>query len=112
MSMRPAVEISYLTKKEQQMLAEAIEYADCTPSHSQAIRIRAFSKDGTLGAHVIENILDEEKPNQVERIRIKYKDAQKYIPSSVPFNKAGDYILKVLEFYQRFQNRQRGMDSR
>ena len=89
MSMRPAVEISYLTKKEQQMLAEAIEYADCTPSHSQAIRMRAFSKDGLLGAHVIENILDEEKPNQVERIRIKYKDAKKYIPNSVPYHKAG-----------------------
>ena len=112
MSMRPAVEISYLTKKEQQMLAEAIDYADCTPSHSQAIRMRAFSKDGLLGAHVIENILDEEKPNQVERIRIKYKDAKKYIPSSVPYHKAGEYILKALEFYQRYQERQRGMDAR
>ena len=112
MSMRPAVEISYLTKKEQQMLAEAIEYADGTPSHSQAIRMRAFSKDGLLGAHVIENILDEEKPNQVERIRIKYKDARKYIPSSVPYHKAGEYILKALEFYQRYQERQRGMEAR
>ncbi len=112
MSMRPAVEISYLSKKEQQMLAEAIEYADCTPSHSQAIRMRAFSKDGLLGAHVIENILDEEKPNQVERIRIKYKDAKKYIPNSVPYHKAGEYILKALEFYQRYQERQRSMDAR
>ena len=112
MSMRPAVEISYLTKKEQQMLAEAIEYADCTPSHSQAIRMRAFSKDGLLGAHVIENILDEEKPNQVERIRIKYKEAKKYIPNSVPYHKAGEYIMKALEFYQRYQERQRGMDAR
>ena len=112
MSMRPAVEISYLTKKEQQMLAEAIEYADCTPSHSQAIRMRAFSKDGLLGAHVIENILDEEKPNQVERIRIKYKEAKKFIPNSVPYHKAGEYIMKALEFYQRYQERQRGMDAR
>ena len=112
MSMRPAVEISYLTKKEQQMLAEAIEYADCTPSHSQAIRMRAFSKDGLLGAHVIENILDEEKPNQVERIRIKYKEAKKYIPNSVPYHKAGEYIMKALEFYQRYQERQRSMDAR
>ena len=106
-AMRPAVEISYLTKREQQLLAEAIDYADCTPSHAQAIRMRAFSKDGTLGPHVIENILDEEKPNQVERIRIRYTDAQKYLPSNVPFNKAGDYILKALEFYQRHQERRR-----
>ena len=100
------------SKQSGEMLAEAIEYADCTPSHSQAIRMRAFSKDGLLGAHVIENILDEEKPNQVERIRIKYKEAKKYIPNSVPYHKAGEYIMKALEFYQRYQERQRGMDAR
>ncbi len=111
-AMRPAVELSYLTKKEQQMLAEAIEYADCTPSHTQAIRMRAFSKDGNLGPHVIENILNEEKPNQVEKISLKYNDAKRFIPSSVPYNKAGEYIMKALEFYQKYQERQREMDSR
>ncbi len=111
-AMRPAVELSYLTKKEQQMLVEAIEYADCTPSHAQAIRMRAFSKDGTLGPHVIENIMNEEKPNQVEKISLKYKDARRFIPSSVPIQKAGEYIMKALEFYQKYQERQRGMDAR
>ena len=111
-AMRPAVELSYLTKKEQQWLAEAIDYADCTPSHTQAIRMRAFSKDGNLGPHVIENILNEEKPNQVEKISLKYNDAKRFIPSSVPIQKAGEYIMKALEFYQRYQERQRGMDAR
>ena len=111
-AMRPAVEISYLTKKEQQMLAEAIEYADCTPSHAQAIRMRAFSKDGNLGPHVIENILNEDKPNQVEKISLKYNEAKRFIPSSIPIQKAGEYIMKALEFYQRYQERQRGMDAR
>ena len=111
-AMRPAVELSYLTKKEQQWLAEAIDYADCTPSHTQAIRMRAFSKDGHLGPHVIENILNEEKPNQVEKISLKYNDAKRFIPSSVPIQKAGEYIMKALEFYQRYQERQRGMDAR
>lgn len=111
-AMRPAVELSYLTKKEQQWLAEAINYADCTPSHTQAIRMRAFSKDGNLGPHVIENILNEEKPNQVEKISLKYNDAKRFIPSSVPIQKAGEYIMKALEFYQRYQERQRGMDAR
>ncbi|MBQ7146287.1 MAG: ParB/RepB/Spo0J family partition protein [Lachnospiraceae bacterium] len=106
-AMRPAVEISYLTKKEQQMLAEAIDYADCTPSHAQAIRMRAFSQDGTLGPHVIDNILNEEKPNQVEKISLRYKDARRYIPDSIPYNKTGEYIMKALEFYQRYQERQR-----
>ena len=111
-AMRPAVELSYLTKKDQQWLAEAIDYADCTPSHTQAIRMRAFSKDGNLGPHVIENILNEEKPNQVEKISLKYNDAKRFIPSSVPIQKAGEYIMKALEFYQRYQERQRGMDAR
>ena len=106
-AMRPAVEISYLTKKEQQYLVDAIEYADCTPSHAQAIRMRAFSKDGLLGQHVIDNILNEEKPNQVERISLRYNDAKRYIPSNVPYNKTGEYILKALEFYQKHLERQR-----
>ncbi len=106
-AMRPAVELSYLTKKEQQWLAEAIGYADCTPSHAQAIRMRAFSKDGTLGPHVIENIMNEDKPNQVEKISLRYKDARRYIPDSVPYSQTGEYILKALEFYQRHLERQR-----
>ncbi len=109
-AMRPAVELSFLTQREQKMLAQAIDYADCTPSHAQAIRMRAFSKDGTLGEHVIENILGEEKPNQVEKIKIKYKDARRYIPSSVPYSKTGEYIMKALEFYQKHQEKVR--DSR
>lgn len=106
-AMRPAVELSYLTKREQQWLVEAIGYADCTPSHAQAIRMRAFSKDGTLGPHVIENIMNEDKPNQVEKISLRYKDARRYIPDSVPYSQTGEYILKALEFYQRHLERQR-----
>ena len=106
-AMRPAVEISYLTKKEQQYLVDAIEYTDCTPSHAQAIRMRAFSRDGLLGQHVIDNILNEEKPNQVERISLRYNDARRYIPANVPYNKTGEYILKALEFYQKHLERQR-----
>lgn len=105
--LRPAVELSYLTKKEQDMLVEAMEYADCTPSHAQAIRLRAFSKDGTLGPHVMENVMSEEKPNQREKISLRYADARRYIPSDVPYNKTGEYIMKALEFYQRHQERQR-----
>ena len=106
-AMRPAVELSYLTKREQQWLVEAIAYADCTPSHAQAIRMRAFSKDETLGPHVIENIMNEDKPNQVEKISLRYKDARRYIPDSVPYSQTGEYILKALEFYQRHLERQR-----
>ena len=70
-ALRPAVELSYLKKNEQEMLMEAIEYTQCTPSHAQAIRLRAFSIDGALGPHVIENVMNEEKPNQRERISLR-----------------------------------------
>lgn len=86
---------------------EAIEYAQCTPSHAQAIRLRAFSRDGTLGPHVMENIMNEEKPNQKERISVRYEDVRKYIPSHVPYNKTSEYIMKALDFYQRYQERQK-----
>ena len=54
-ALRPAVELSYLKQNEQEMLVEAMEYSQCTPSHAQAIRLRAFSNDGTLGPHVMES---------------------------------------------------------
>lgn len=106
--LRPAVELSYLSRHEQDMLVQAMEYADCTPSHAQAIRLRAFSKDGTLGPHVIENVMNEEKPNQREKISLRYDDARKYIPSSIPYSKTGEYIMKALEFYQKHLERQKG----
>lgn len=110
--LRPAVELSYLKKNEQQMLMDAIEYTQCTPSHAQAIRLRAFSIDGALGPHVIENVMNEEKPNQKERISVRYADVRKYIPSNVPFNKTGDYIMKALDFYQRYQERKKDRGDR
>ncbi len=106
--LRPAVELSYLTPKEQDMLVEAMEFADCTPSHAQAIRLRAFSRDGVLGPHIMENVMSEEKPNQKERITLRYDDARRYIPSDVPYNKTGEYIMKALEFYQQHLEKQRG----
>lgn len=106
--LRPAVELSYLSRHEQDMLVEAMEYADCTPSHAQAIRLRAFSKDGTLGPHVIENVMNEEKPNQREKISLRYDDARRFIPLSIPYNKTGEYIMKALEFYQKHLERQKG----
>lgn len=106
--LRPAVELSYLSRHEQDMLVQAMEYADCTPSHAQAIRLRAFSKDGTLGPHVIENVMNEEKPNQREKISLRYDDARKFIPSSIPYSKTGEYIMKALEFYQKHLERQKG----
>ena len=103
----PAVELSYLTEDEQRCLHEAMLYADATPSLSQAQRLKAFSKDKTLGPHVIETIINEEKPNQREKINIRYDQARRFIPESVPYERTGEYILKALEYYQRHLERQK-----
>ena len=104
---RPAVEISYLNELEQKWLHEAMEYADATPSLAQAIKLKAFSQDKTLGPHVIEALLSEEKPNQREKFSFRADRLRRFIPESVPFNQTEDFVCKALEHYQQFLERQR-----
>ena len=106
-AMRPAVELSYLKKDEQEYLLESMEFADATPSHAQAIKMRNFSREGRLSHDVIDSIMCEEKPNQKEKLHLNYSQARKFIPSSVPYEKTADYIYKALEFYQRHLERKK-----
>jgi ParB family chromosome partitioning protein len=107
---RPAVELSYLTKEEQSALLETMSYEDATPSLAQAIKMKEFSRSGKLNDDVILSIMSEEKPNQREKFTFPAERLRKFIPQSVPFDKTEDYVLKALEYYQRYQQRQR--DSR
>ena len=102
---RPAVELSYLQKDEQSVLLEQIAYVDATPSLAQAIKLKRFSQDGKLTNEVTESIMSEEKPNQREKINIKYAEA------SIPYEKTGEYILKALEYYHRYQERQKSRND-
>ena len=104
---RPAVELSYLTELEQKWLHEAMGYADATPSLAQAIKLKAFSQDKTLGPHVIEALLSEEKPNQREKFSFRADRLRRFIPESVPFSQTEDFVCKALEHYQQFLERQR-----
>ena len=106
-ALRPAVELSYLNDIEQQDLVEEIGLTLATPSHAQAIKMRNFSKEGKLTPEVIESIMFEENPNQREKINIRYEDARRYIPSSVPYEKTGEFVLKALEYYHRHLERLR-----
>lgn len=108
---RPAVELSYLQKEEQSALLEQIAYTDATPSLAQAIKLKRFSQGGKLNNEVIESIMSEEKPNQREKINIKYAEARRFIPASVPYEKTGEYILKALEYYHRYQERQKSRND-
>ena len=106
-ALRPAVEISYLQKDEQAALLEEISYNDATPSLAQAIKMKKFSQEGKLNGDVIESIMSEEKPNQREKLSIKYSDVRRFIPQTVPYEKTGAYILRALEYYHRYQERQK-----
>lgn len=104
---RPAVEISYLLKDEQEELYKAMSFADATPSLAQAIKMKEFSKNGKLTPEVIESIMGEEKPNQREKFSFRADRLRKFIPASVPYSKTEEYVLKALEHYHRYQERMR-----
>lgn len=105
--MRPAVEISYLDEDAQRDLVDAIDLEECTPSHAQTIKMRKFSEDGKLSTDVITSIMQEEKPNQREKLIIPNKAVEKYIPKSVPLEKRQDYVFKALEHYGKYLQKKR-----
>ena len=104
-ALRPAVELSYLTYDEQEIVYKQILECDCTPSHAQAIRMRRYSEDGRLNDAVIETIMQEEKPNQKEKVHIPYVQVRKYIPENVKYEDTRDYIIQALEFYQKYRTK-------
>ncbi|WP_034449166.1 ParB/RepB/Spo0J family partition protein [Butyrivibrio sp. AE2032] len=104
-ALRPAVELSYLSKNEQQMVFKQIEICECTPSHAQTIRMRKISQNGGLNSAMIEDIMLEEKPNQREKVSVSYDKVRKFIPESIPFEETGSYIMDALEFYQKYRSK-------
>lgn len=98
---RPAVELSYLSKDEQEKLLDAMQYEDCTPSLAQATKIKQFSQENKLSEAVILSILQEEKPNQVEKIKIPKDRISKFFPKGTPEKKIEETIVKALELYQK-----------
>ena len=103
----PAVELSYLTRQEQQALLETIESEDCTPSLSQAIRMRKLSEAGKLDMDGIFSILSEVKGNQKEYIKLPSEKVGKYLDKLRTPQQKEDFILKALAFYVRHLERQR-----
>ena len=106
---RPAVELSYISKEQQQTLCETMECEDCTPSLAQAIKMKEFSRDGKLTDEVILSIMQEEKPNQKEQFKMPKERISKYFAPGTPAQKIEDTIIKALELYRK-RERQRGME--
>lgn len=100
---RPAVELSYLSKEQQQSLYDTMECEDCTPSLAQAIKMKEFSRDGKLTEEVILSIMQEEKPNQKEQFKMSKERISKYFAPGTPAQKIEDTIIKALELYRKRQ---------
>ena len=104
-ALTPAVEISYLTNREQRELLETMECEDCTPSLSQAIQLKLLSQSGNLDIYTIFDILTQRKPNQQDKISFRTDDVRKFFPKSYTTAQMQDVILRLLEGYQRQRQR-------
>ena len=103
----PAVEISYLTEKEQQDLYKTMQSEECTPSLTQAQRMKKLSQDGRLNMDVIFSILTEEKPNQKEKFNIQRERIDHLFPKSFSAKQKEDLIVQLLEsWYKKRQKEQ------
>ena len=105
-ALTPAVELSYLTKQEQQDLLETMESEDCTPSLSQAIQMKRLSQSGELDIDRIFDMLREPKANQQDKISFRVDDLRKYFPKSYTAARIQGHILKLLEADLRKRQRE------
>lgn len=100
-AMRPAVELPYLPKIEQEVLFDTMQLEDCTPSHAQAIKMRKFSEEGKLNNDVIFSIMTEEKGNQKEQFHMPKERISKYFSPGTPAKQMEDTIVKALDMYRK-----------
>lgn len=107
---RPAVELSYLTEEEQNGLLDSINSEQSTPSLAQALKMKEFSQNGRLNADVILSIMCEQKPNQKEKISFQSERLKPFIPKNFTVKQTEDYVIKALEYYHRYQLRQKERD--
>lgn len=101
----PAVELSYLTENQQEILLDAMALNDCTPSHAQSIRLKKLAQQGVLSSDGIYTIMSEEKANQQEHIRFKVEDLRGFFPKNYTAKQMTDTILKLLYDNQRKMER-------
>lgn len=102
----PAVELSYLSKENQQLVVKNIEGLDLTPSHAQAIRMKELSRENRLDENVIYSIMTEEKANQKEKLSFKMEDINEYFPKNYTPREKSEVILKLLKGWAKRRNKE------
>lgn len=106
-ALRPAVEISYLSDEQQNHLFDVIQLNESTPSHAQTIRMHKLDKEGNLTNEMIDEIMGEEKSNQIEKIKISSNRIKKYFNSKTSDKEIEDTIIKALDVYQKYIERKK-----
>ena len=107
MKMRPAVELSYLDEESQRDVVDRIEETEIFPSHAQTRRMRKLFEEGSLDYDKVSEIMEEIKPNQVTKRKFSYENLRQYIPDSYPDKKAEEIVIKALDHYFRYLQRQK-----
>ena len=102
----PAVELSYLSKENQEFVVKYIEELDLTPSHAQAIRMKELSKENRLDENVIYSIMTEIKANQKEKISFKMEDIDEYFPKDYTPRQKSEVILKLLKSWAKKRSKE------
>ena len=104
----PGVEISYLKEDEQYRLLDCMEYNDCTPSHAQAIIMKKLSQEGKLDEEAIDELLSQQKPNQIPKIKFNESRIRSVLPKNVDNDQIENFVVKAIEFYtNHLRNRDR-----
>ena len=101
----PAVELSYLSKENQQLVVKNIEGLDLTPSHAQTIIMKELSRENRLDENVIYSIMTEEKANQKEKLSFKMEDINEYFPKNYTPREKSEVILKLLKGWSKRRNK-------
>lgn len=105
MKMLPAVEVSHLSQEEQAWLLDAMEAQACTPSHAQAVKMKRYSREGSLTSALVRSIMEEEKPNQVEQVKIPRKSIARFFKSSATKDEIESRIVHALELLEQAEVR-------
>ena len=112
MALSVGVELSFLSEEAQYGVLEECELYDCTPSYSQAFRMKNLYNDGQLSRYEISKMLSQAKPNQRETLKIPMDKLRDRLPQNLSVSQQKDFILKAVDYYKRFLQRQRDRDSR
>ena len=106
MKMLPAYELSFLDEEAQRDIVDNIDETETFPSHAQARRMRVAFEEGKLDYNAVTEIMNELKPNQVEKLKIPMDDIRKYVPKSMTPAEMQAYLLKLVkQDYERQHNR-------